>query len=698
MALSLGSLFVKLNADSTNLNKGLEGAGQKIAQFGKKVESVTSKLGGIGLAMSAFGANAVRIGAQLDSGVGTAVAQVQGAFNALNTEIARALLPVIQKMAQVIQTVADAFKRLSPEQKEFIAQVGAAVATGLTLIATLGKIVAAVTSLAPVFQAVMGAVTGALAWPLAALAAIAAALPLLAVAWEENWGGIADTVKGVVDWMMGAWGKFTDWFASKTSGLGKAFKAVFDWLLARYMEYLSAMADGVAYIADVFGIDIKNSVNAFKETVKDIGDRGFDGLVEDAKAGASMMVSAYSRGIDIIKSKAKSMLPDFKLSGLGGIAMPGMTGPAAPPSSDLMAAFKANEKVVLTTKKLQAAFDELATQAVYVPSGLMKEISQSFAEALRTQDWDVAEQVIDNLKKLSKGFEDEARARELAAAEAKAKSRAALEGIGQTIANQFGEMMDIINLGIQGAQAGMAAGPVGGAVGAILGIVVGVLMKSKQFQKLVLLTGEFIANVADAFGELLSPLVSLGVFIMQEAIPGFKLLKEVFKVVAVVLKVVLTVLAGAFFGIYSIWNGFAAVINMVVEVIAAAVSLFNKDAAQQMRDFARGLFVDTGGMFQRTMDALWGPATDFAAEGMGVMGEAAFSAAAGLDSLNGAIGNAPRGFKMAGYKFNLGEPVGDFTPLQINISVDGKEMQARVLEVNRRGYFVQTGGFLPPRP
>ena len=49
MALSLGTLFVKLSADPSQLTKGMNDAADKVAKFGNKMNEVAGKLGDLGL-------------------------------------------------------------------------------------------------------------------------------------------------------------------------------------------------------------------------------------------------------------------------------------------------------------------------------------------------------------------------------------------------------------------------------------------------------------------------------------------------------------------------------------------------------------------------------------------------------------------------------------------------------------------------
>ena len=56
MALSLGSLFVKLSADPSELVKGMDSAADKVAKFGNKMNEISGKLGALGVSLAAIGA------------------------------------------------------------------------------------------------------------------------------------------------------------------------------------------------------------------------------------------------------------------------------------------------------------------------------------------------------------------------------------------------------------------------------------------------------------------------------------------------------------------------------------------------------------------------------------------------------------------------------------------------------------------
>ena len=95
MALSLGTLFVKLNADPSQLTRGLSEAATKIEQFGNRLKQTSEKLTQLGVAMSAAGVGAVAVAAQFDSGVKSSLDELKSTTAAISVEIGRSFIPLL---------------------------------------------------------------------------------------------------------------------------------------------------------------------------------------------------------------------------------------------------------------------------------------------------------------------------------------------------------------------------------------------------------------------------------------------------------------------------------------------------------------------------------------------------------------------------------------------------------------------------
>jgi hypothetical protein len=305
MAMSLGTLFVKLNADPSQLVKGMNDAADKVAKFGNKMNEVAGKLGAIGVSMTAIGAGAIRLASQFDSQVKTATDELGNSFNAIAVEIGRALVPAIRALSQGLTVVANYFRSLSPETKQMVAGFAAVTAATLTLTAGAAKIISAFTALAPVITGALSPVAGAILPIVAVIAAIIAIVPLLWAAWKSNFGNIQGFTGAVVDWIVEKWKSFKDYFSGVINFFGKAWSGLTDFLLNSWAWVMKKLAGLAAKAAKVFGSDWSNELEAFNETIDDMANRGFGGLVDDAVEGAKVMAFAWKEGASDIAGAIK---------------------------------------------------------------------------------------------------------------------------------------------------------------------------------------------------------------------------------------------------------------------------------------------------------------------------------------------------------------------------------------------------------
>lgn len=303
MALSLGSLFVKLSADPSELVKGMDSAADKVAKFGNKMNEISGKLGALGVSLAAIGAGAIRLASQFDSQVKGATDNLSNSFAAVSVEVGRALLPVINLLAQAFAALAGYLRSVDPETKALVAGFAAAAAGTLTLVAGVGKVVSAFTSLAPVISGALGPIVPAILPIVAVVAAIALAVPLLWQAWKENFGNIQGFTTYVVDVIVEKWNAFKGYFSRTVSFLGSAWETLTGFLLRSWSVAMKAVARLAGSVAKAFGADWTMELDAFNETIDDIAKRGFGGLVEDAVDGATIVGKKWQEGAtDIARS------------------------------------------------------------------------------------------------------------------------------------------------------------------------------------------------------------------------------------------------------------------------------------------------------------------------------------------------------------------------------------------------------------
>lgn len=123
------------------------------------------------------------------------------------------LLPYVLDGVHFVSQLVSQFQLLSPEQQKWIVLIGLGVAAIGPLLIIVGSLIGAIGAIIPVVTAVAGVISFPL---IAILAAVVAAIALLYVAWQNNWGGIQSIAQAATQYI---------------SAIVRAFQAAFngDW-------------------------------------------------------------------------------------------------------------------------------------------------------------------------------------------------------------------------------------------------------------------------------------------------------------------------------------------------------------------------------------------------------------------------------------------------------------------------------------
>ena len=650
MALSLGTLFVKLNADPSQLTKGMNEAADKVAKFGNKLNEISGKLGAVGVSLTAIGAGAIRLASQFDSQVKTATDELGNSFNAVSVEIARALLPTIQSLSQMLAMVANYFRSLSPETKQLVAGFAATTAAALTLTAGVGKVVSAFTALAPVITGALTPVSGVLLPIIAVIAALVAIVPLLWYAWKNNFGNIQGYTGAVVDWIQEKWRGFTEYFSGAIEFIGNAWTVLTDYLWKSWASAMKTVAGWAAKVAKVFGADWTYELEAFEETIDDIANRGFKGLVEDAVDGGKAIKLAWTEA-----------------------------------ATDMGNAIK---------EKIGAAFDfvsEKYGQTVAPMSKLGGAAGQQkqAGKPMTFEAIDVVGKMPDKLQSATDGF---------------AKG---IEAGAQNVLSAFGSLNQVVMM----AQQGFAAG---GPWGALAGAVLGVLMQSEQFTQLVEEVGGFVGDVANQLAQILGPAFAVLGSVLKAITPIIQTIMKIMGgPLFFALKALGLAVLGIVWVVGQIWNFFTEVIAWIFNTIGDALNMIWGGLGQGMKDTAAAMragMVDIAGVEQSmrdirdmTMDT-GGNLDAKGTKPIEVLGAAAGETASTLNDLNASLTNIPAGFKIAAARFNATAPSiydfglgGNMQEVEVNLNLDGKQIHKAIIIANARGQYIHRGGPMPSK-
>lgn len=194
MALSLGTLFVKLSADPTALARGLETAGAKIQQFGQGVKQTSENLSRLGMTMAGIGIASTALASKFDAGVKAATDDLGNSLANIAVEISRSMLPALKSINDVLTGVANSMRGMDSDTKEAIGTF--TVMSGVIFVGAgaLTKIISSVAALAPLLTGTLAPalkVASTYFWPIVlAIGAIILVVPLLVQA-------ISDAVSGI---------------------------------------------------------------------------------------------------------------------------------------------------------------------------------------------------------------------------------------------------------------------------------------------------------------------------------------------------------------------------------------------------------------------------------------------------------------------------------------------------------------------
>lgn len=580
--LKVGDLYVLLSAKTSAFGKSMESAAKMTEKVAKKIKASAQEIGRVGAIMAAGIGAALAIAAQHNAAVANEVQRSKDVFATFANEIATMMLPALREMNQILRDALGWWQALSPETKAQIAHwVEIATVVGLAAI-VFGKVAGLVAALAPLFGA-LGAVLSIGLTPLllivGAVVALGVAVALLHKAWRENWGGIQEKTRSVVEALSGYWQSFKEWMSTN----------FFDWFIDKWAEIEKTIAHAGNFLK-----------HPFDSGQRDVANRGSDEDINKWAAKLKVDVgSALELAADKVQAGADTVIDEWRII-----------------ASEVKHAFQA----IIGLEGVQnATVMSSAAQTHVSTAQRLGEVGEQGRMAEFYKDADVIREGFGSSKKL--GDEDEQGFTSAGVAEAYKEEIAtrqrfndSLKGLVKGLASaamsvtaKLGDLGKVINSAVSGFQSG-------GWIGAIVAVVMELFSMWEGFQEILdyansqvmgavkdLASGfeglkEGLMTFMDASGVMtdvimqilnpilkivggilkaISPLIEAIAVALSGLVPIFELLETVlgpiFEVVGYVLRFVALTILGTMNGLLMLWQGILEIVNAIVKATRGGV-------------------------------------------------------------------------------------------------------------------------------
>lgn len=642
---NLGTLYVRLNADSKALLKGFASATAAVEKFAKETKKLANDIAQVGGALLLMGGAAMKLAASVDRGAARSMDNLERSTKLLAVQVADVLRPAVDSLAQSFRTAADYFAGLDPETKKQIASWAVLVAQFAVAAKAIGMVSGLVSGLAGAFSAASGAIAaigvGGLLNIIAVIAALAVAVVVLHRAWRKNWGGIQEKVKAVAETIV-------DLFRWMGNGLKTAWEFAVDSVIDN-IELLVKALDKLQKFA---GVHLFNAGGITE---------GLEGLRQDAKSGnflaeglkyaksiASEAADTFTEEIKIIGEEIRNAM-NISLPTKGEARQPSGTGPAT--TGGIFAPIDAS---TTGTMMFFQKMNEHVEQASIVTDSMAEKLSMTAGRAA----------VLEAEMKKS--------------AAAAAKFRAAVATMRNTLVSATGTVGQVFS------NIAQAAGQ-GGPWAAVFAAIMEVVQRMASFQKLLRILeygltrlGQFLepllSGLFDALGQItalateqlgplfaaLKPLFDGITQVVQGLIPTIAQLGPIFSALAPVLETIAKVVGGLLKGLQPLLDIGTFSLKVFATALLGFLIMLNEIAAAFGDTNARAEADRLKGM----VDAMWSPDADERARADAAAAAAAWdvasaneSAAKSANELAESLYNVPSGYKgIANARFNATAP------------------------------------------
>jgi hypothetical protein len=219
-------------------------------------------------------------------------------------------------LTDVFSRLLDRFLALDEGSKRLAVSIGAAAAAAGPALVIFGQVLSTVGKLAPVFAALTGP-----------LGLVVAGVVALAVAWKENWFGIRDITRTVIEGVQQTIGRMVQFFrAAKERGLDP-FALAFRTLIVALGERLGMDHPVIDFLQEVFRLGRKlgdafaaRDFSAFVDELNRAGERLGTWIKEQLRDAATFGAGLFNQMIAGVRAINWSAIGDLIRDNLGRFA------------------------------------------------------------------------------------------------------------------------------------------------------------------------------------------------------------------------------------------------------------------------------------------------------------------------------------------------------------------------------------------
>jgi len=244
-------------------------------------------------------------------GLAAALEQFEGTLETLMIEVMTPLIEnFLTPFIQYLTDLAGKFIKLDPNIQKFILIFMGVLAVLGPVLIIVGSVITAIGAIIPIVTAV----AGVLSFPLIAIiAAVIAVVALLVTAWKNDWGGIQEKTKAVINWLgenikkvinniKKWWDENGETVLAAVEYAWNSIKDVIDWVLEYITNIYEAWSAAFSGDWETFGEKLGDAWEMVWELIKDIAEIVWAAIKAAAEAWWNNFISSWQTFIDTIKN------------------------------------------------------------------------------------------------------------------------------------------------------------------------------------------------------------------------------------------------------------------------------------------------------------------------------------------------------------------------------------------------------------